>query len=463
MARDSRHRAAIIVLALSLVACGRPNEQAALHAEQARAALAAGDFASARAEGLNALQISPKNVAARYVLARLAARDGDIGQMLGHLEIVVGEDPRHLEARVELARVLFFAEDYSGAARLVEQAERLAPDDPGVRLIRARLAINAGNSALARQDLDFVLARDPGLAEAALLRGTLYAIDEPARAVADLSAAIARADLDSGKALRRARLQLLRRLGVTELLEEELIALQADFPEESYAEDLARLYLADGRQGDAEQVLRAAVERVPDNANLCLALALFQKRIRLDASMADATIASCMSHAPDAPAGELLRGRYLEATGRPGEARRVYQRVVENPGRKSGALAARNRLAALALADDQPADARVLYEQVLGESPDDVEARLGRARVAIGEGRTEEALNDLRAAVRKAPDHEAALLLLARTHARAGQAELAERAWRRLLQVDPDQRVALGALGAPRSPGNPPEKSRMTL
>jgi len=147
LARDSRHRAAIIVLALSLVACGRPNEQAALHAEQARAALAAGDFASARAEGLNALQISPKNVAARYVLARLAARDGDIGQMLGHLEIVVGEDfslgkdrAGNVEKLAELGRAFGYQ---------VTALPRIGDEDESISSTEIREAVLAGDVSLA--------------------------------------------------------------------------------------------------------------------------------------------------------------------------------------------------------------------------------------------------------------------------------------------------------------------------
>ena len=458
MARPLRQILLSLLLTLFLVACGRPDEQAAVHAARASELLAAGDFVNARVESLNALQISPKNATARFVLARLAERDGDISQMLGHLEIVTGEDPQHLQARLDLARVLFFGEDYAGAGRLVEQAERLAPDDPGLRLIRARLAINAGDLARAQQDLDFILGRDPGLVEAALLRGTLYAVDDPSRAVADLSAAIARVDVAASEGLRRTRLQLLRRLGITDLLEQELLAMQGDYPGENYPHDLARLYVSQGRLDEAEAALRSVTRQTPGNADAVLALALFQHRTRQDPVAAEATMTALAGASTGEPGSELVQARYLEATGREREALRIYRQVADAGVRSPATLQARNRMAAFALATNEPAEARQWYDQVLAESPDDVDARIGRAQIAIREGRTEEALADLRAAVRKAPGHEAGLLLLARTHARAGQPELAERAWRRLLQTDPDQPIALSALGVPRTtPGQSPE------
>lgn len=463
MARPLRQILLSLLLTLFLVACGRPDEQAAVHAARASELLVAGDFVNARAESLNAVQISPKNATARFVLARLAERDGDISQMLGHLEIVVSEDPQHLPARLELARVLFFGEDYSGAERLVEQAERLAPDDPGLRLIRARLAINAGDLARAQQDLDFILARDPRRAEAALLRGTLHAVHDPSRAVADLSAAISRVDVAASESLRRTRLQLLRRLGVTDLLEQELLAMQADYPDENYTDDLVSLYLSQGRLDEAEAALRLAARRTPGNPDAVLALALFQHRTRQDAAAAERTMAAFTGADAGESGSELLQARYLELTGREREALRIYRQLADNGVRSPAARQARNRMAAFALAANELAEARQLFDQVLAESPDDVDARIGRAQIAIREGRTDEALSDLRAAVRKVPEHEAGLLLLARTHARAGQPELAERAWRRLLQTDPDQPIALGALGVPRSPSYQSEKSRMSL
>ena len=180
---------------------------------------------------------------------------------------------------------------------------------------------------------------------------------------------------------------------------------------------------------------------------------------------AGATITALAGASAGEPGSELVQARFLEATGREQQAQRIYRQVADNGIGSPAALQARNRMAAFALAANEPAEARQWYDQVLAESPDDVDARIGRAGIAIREGRTDEALADLRAAVRKAPEHEAGLLLLARTHARAGQPELAERAWRRLLQTDPDQPIALGALGVPRqsSEPQPSENSRVQL
>jgi tetratricopeptide (TPR) repeat protein len=322
-----------MALALIMSACGTPEERAAEHVLAAEQFYASGELAKARAEAQIAIQVAPKNVRARYLLAEVAERNGEIGQMLGHLEVIVGEDRRHVPARIKMASVLLDAEDYEGAASLADAARRLAPTDPAVQLLNARLLLRTGNASLAVQELDAVLARNPGNAEAARLRGVVLAQSDPERGLADLARSAGQIGGEAAVPLRRARIAILRGLGRATLADRETRTLAADFP------------------GDA---------------------------------------------APGMP-----------ATG---------------------------------------AATRAELDTVLQVRPDDVPALVGRGALNLADGQLEEALADLRGAVRKDPANARALQLLAETHRSMGSTTLAADAWRRLLEVQPMEAGASLAL-----------------
>ena len=327
----------ILVVALLVLSCATPEDRAAEHVAAAAQFYASGDFQNARAAAQIAIQVAPKNVPARYLLALLAERNGDIGQMLGHLEVVIGEDHMHVPSRVKMATVLMDAQDYAGAEALAADARHLAPDDPEVRLLGARLLLRSGNSAAAVEELDAVLAGQPKNVDAALLRGVTIAQSNPEQGLAVLARAADQLGGQSAVPLRNARIDILRGLG---------------------------------RNAAADQALRALAREAP-------------------------------------PAGE---GETPPAVG---------------------ASDTRN--------------ARLAFDGVLQNQPDDVPALVGRGALNLHDGRLEDALADLRGAVRKEPGHRRALALLAEAQLRSGNRTLAEDAWRRLLEAQPmETRASLG-------------------
>lgn len=426
-----------LAVAILLTACASPAEQAADHGARAAALFEAGQLREARQAARDVLQVAPKNVQARYVLARMAEQDGQIGQMLGHLEVVIGEDPAHVPARLTLATMLVHAQDYDGARLLLDQLKTLAPDDPDVRLLEARLLVRTGAVDAGIDALDFIIDRQPDHGEAALLRGLAYASIDPDLGLADLADSIQRLGKADTTALRQARIGILHREQRTANLESELKALVQDHPAGGHGRDLAAFYLAEGRLDDAEQSLAAAVAAAPRNVELQLALAALQARRRQEPALAEQALKALMAEAPSDPALPLLLGQWYEGSGRLDEARARYAAVLRQDARSDAGCEARVRIAGLDLATGRRAEARAALDGVLADCPDQVQALVARGRMNGAEGRLDDAVADLRGALRKAPGDHAALLAMARVHMDRADWTLARDAHRRLLEASP--------------------------
>jgi tetratricopeptide (TPR) repeat protein len=438
-----RRPVSLLLAVVFLAACTSSEDRAKAYADAAVKAYAAGDHKTARLEAQNALQVEPKNVPARFVMAQIAEKNGEIGQMLGHLEIVVVQDPKHVEARTKLATILAYSQDYAGAQMLVEEVEKLAPDDPAMRMVRARIRLAKNDVDGAQDDLQFVIGKEPTNNEAVLLKAMSHLLkDEPETTVSELSAAIDQQDLAGAKALRQARIDVLQQLGRVADVERELVALVKDYPADNFAADLARFYVALNRLDDAEAALRTGLEQRPDNADLKFALAQFQTQHRRDPKLAEATLKGFIAESPDDPDLKYLLGTFYEASGRPADALAVYRPVADGDPKSARGLQARNRIAAIAFASGDLTEARAQFESLLADTPDNVDALLGRGEINQREGRLDDAVADYRGAIRKAPDNGQALLLLARAHRQTGDRSLAEDAYRRLLQLEPANREA---------------------
>jgi len=435
-----------VLVALVLAGCASPEERANKHAAAAEQLLAAGDFKKARMEAQNAIEVSPKNVKARYVLAEVAEQNGELGQMLGHLEVIIGEDPRDVRSRVQMATLLLYAQDYAGAEGLAAAARKIAPDDPTVRLLDARLLLQNGDVAGGLRELDFVLRKQPDNAGAALIRGVTLGLTSPERGLADLAASIQRLDPVKAIPLRKARIDIYNRAGRFADVEREIRLLVREYPTAGYARNLADFYVARKRIDDAEAALAAGVAASPDDVDLKFAYAQFQSRTRNRPDLAEATLKKFIAATPDDERLAVLLGTFYEGTNRDADALAQYDGVAERAPTSPDGLAARGRMAVLTVKGGDPEKARALFDSLLEDAPDDAAALVGRGQLNLAEAKLEDAVADLRGSLRKAPENPLALGLLAQAHVRAGEMALAEEAYRQVLKITPADTAAQVAL-----------------
>ena len=447
-----------IAVSVLLVACGTPEERADAYLEEARSQYEDGDLVKAKLSVRNCLQLEPRNSRARYLYAQILEVEQDVRGVLANLQVAIDEDPDYLDARVKLAGYFVVGRGADQAREQVDAALAIAPEDPRVRLLNARLMLLEGDADAALAEAQSALAAAPERAEIAGFTALMLARrGELNRGLAVLDRAISAADADAVEYLRNARISLLAEAGDRERGLQALEEMVRDYPgTPRYRLALAELYVARGRVDDAEKLIEALIAGDPDNA---------QWRIRLAGLLAGADrVEEAERQLRDASKvdPESMRLRFAlaslyETAGRRVDAIALYEFIAGASESKDERLAAKNRMAALnAGIDDERA--RALLGEVLAEAPDNVDALLTRAAYRIGEGDTQGAIGDLRAALSRQPDSARALLGLARAYVIDGNALLAEETYRSLLALQPANRNALRELGAlVGNQGNPAE------
>ena len=198
---------------------------------------------------------------------------------------------------------------------------------------------------------------------------------------------------------------------------------------------------ADGGQTWAEAALRSIVNTSPDNVQLKLWLTQFLANNR-NPELAETTLKGFIEQQPKLYELRFALGKLYTAMVRVADARAVYQQIVELDGNGADALLARNKLVELALAEQDQAGADALLAEIFAVEPENSEALITRARIALLARDVKTATGDLRTVLRNAPDNVVALRLLAGAHESEGALDLALDNYRQILGVVPSDHEA---------------------
>ena len=257
---------AVAVLGL-LAACASPEEKAAAYVAKAQKLYDAGDYEQASLEVRNAAQVEPKNAKARYLMALLAEQKEDYKGMFNHLLVAVDADPANVEARLKLGMVFVVISDWESVAEQSDALLKLAPEDARVVLLQARVDLQNGNLSAGRAGLEKSMQLDPDNSDPVLILGALEGAEDLDRGLAILDAGIARMPPENAKPLREQRILLLAQGKRHQGGGRGAAALTKDYPDDSsYPEQLARIYVGQGRLDDADKVYQQLIDLNPADA-----------------------------------------------------------------------------------------------------------------------------------------------------------------------------------------------------
>lgn len=426
--------AALVVLG----ACTPAEERADNYMQKAQELFDQGDYVKAKLEAQNAVQIRPKDARAHFLLAEIAEKQEEFRPMIQRLLMAVDSDPGMLPARVKLGTLYFFAQAYDEARQQAAAATELAPEDPSVRVLNARLLIQEKKIEEGERELDAALATDPDLVDALLLRAASEAQKgDTAGALNILDEGIARLDAGKAKPMRQLRIAILAQQNRKAEVEQGIRDLIRDFPEEEQLQyQLARFYAAEGRIDDAEKVMRGVVALDPEDVEARLGFTQFLGQMR-SPEAAEQALEAFVAEDPDQPQLRLALGQLYEALGKPDAALSAYQELAKRDPKSKPGLSARVRVAALGLAKGELEQGRTLINGVLADEPNNADALLIRAGLRVNDKQYDDAIADVRTVLRQEPENARAMLLMARTHSLMGDKVLAKDAYRRLISADP--------------------------
>jgi tetratricopeptide (TPR) repeat protein len=231
-------------------------------------------------------------------------------------------------------------------------------------------------------------------------------------------------------------------------VESDLQALARDFPEvEQYQFELARFYTSQGRVEEADALLQQVVKLDPENVENRLGYVQFLA-LQRDQDQAMAALKAFIEESPENTRLRLALAQMQERREQIPAARESYEALAKLSPKSDDGLEARNRLAALDIQAGKMDAARDRVEAILADVPDNAQALLFRAVTRVADNRLDDAVADLRLALRKDDGNEKALLLLAQVYARKGDLVLSKDSYRRLLTVNPDSAEGLNELAA---------------
>jgi tetratricopeptide (TPR) repeat protein len=431
---------------------------------RAHAQFEAGDYTNARLEARNAAQLEPKNAEVRYLLALIAEQDQQFRMMVGNLRLTVDLDPDHLDARVKLGNLYYLAKAFGRAANEADAAMQIAPQDANVRTLHAKVLAEQGYIAAALDEIDVALSIDPSNLDVVMVKTGLYLTNgQRDLALQFLNDAIERFDRDTGRRLRQLKVIMLAEGRRTEELEEEFRALVQDFPgDDSFSFGLARLYAVQGRKSDAEAVLRRLIALEPENVDARLSLASTLGELE-NPLVAESVLQEFVAESPNNIRLKMTLARVYESHGKLDEALSTYQAVAALDPVSPAGYFARARRVAILIDQREFARAHAQNEEILRDAPTNFDALAYRAGLNMVEEKYDEAIVDMRLAVRNNQKSTRALYLLGTAYRLRGDSVLAADTYRQLLKIKPDHPYGIRELAKILVTQNNPDEAAMLL
>lgn len=426
--------------AIALTACSEQDPQQFI--QEGTTLFEKGELESARVQFRNALQLNPKLAEAYFGLALLDEKDSNWKGVIKNIQEVLALDPNHVAAHIKLGFL-----QMNELAKAKEQAAiamKLAPENTDLILLTARIKLAEKNHIEALRQVDRVLAQDEENSDALWLKASIFSADKRYEdALAILNRGI-EAHPDN---------LLLGRLKIkVHMAQQNPDAVINDYREllekhphnKTLRDELLTILAQLGKHDQVEQTLREAIDNNPSDVQLKLVLIdLIEVR---DADRAESTLKEFI----DANPAELqLKGRlagYYQGHRRDQESKALIEDIVNSDPTSKEGLMAKVRLAEMALAQNDKATAERLVTEVLNVDAGNSGALFFRSRMRLAKQDSDGAIADLRIVLRDQPNSDEAMVLMAQAYALKGELEVAESHWRKALDVNPNNLLAVLSL-----------------
>lgn len=408
---------AIAFAGIPLVACQSQEAKIAEHQERGEQYAKEGKYAEAVIEFKNVLQLDPNQAQAHYGLAKAYIGQNDLARGYWELRETARLDPSNLDAKLQYGQLARLAGELDEALKQADDVIAAQPDKAPPRVLRGQvlermkrvdeaeaelkkaMELESNDTAPTFLYADF-LVRNGKAAEAEPLFRHLVELKPEFPSYAALANYLAR------DPARDAETEATFREGIAKAKPEQLSAAYRT---------LASFYYGRKRFADAENTLREAIEKTPDDLETIYALARFYVA-RGDDKRADEMVEQATHAKPDDEKTWLVLSAFRSRKGDfEGALAAAEDALKRNPESKTAKL----RKAELLLdtgyregSKEKIAQGRSITDAILAREPGNADALFVKAKIDLAENRTDDAVTALRRAIEVKPDWGQAHFLL---------------------------------------------------
>lgn len=419
--------ALMLVVGFSLTACDSPEERLANHYSTGQELLDASENVKAGIEFRNALQINPDHIPSLYGLSQIQEQAGNFRGVSNLLRKILDLEPQHLEANLRFGRILLLAQQLDTALQHSNTALEIDPTSSSAHSFHAGVLLALEDTAGAVKSAGRAIELDEGNIEAiSVLAAERISAGEVREAISLLDKGLETAG--QNVTLQLIKIGALAQLEQTSEIEVILKELVKDFPETvAFNNALVRFYVGQQQFDEAERELRIIATNDPDNVDAQIAVVQFLNRYKTQDD-AEAELKSLIASGSENIHSfkMALAAFYLTGKENLDLAIDTLKEAAAGTTIADEKASANNQLAQLLLNQGDAAAAKALIDTVLEADRNNNEALVLRSRMRIADEQIDDAIIDLRTALKDDPSNVQALVLLGNAHNLSGSSRLAE-------------------------------------
>jgi len=431
--------AVALVLATLLVACGGAEERKAKYLEKGKAYMLEKKYDKARVEIKNVLQIDPKYAEAYFLMGQLEETKKNLGKALSNYKKAIELDPEHLESKIKLAKIYVVA----GTQKMVDKAsvllaeiKKIEPENPQAALITATIKYKAGSKKEAIESLRLVVEKNMKLIDGISLLSTVYiASNQEDKALKLLTQGVV---VNPESILLHINLSKILAKNKDLLGAEKHLKQAVSLDPEKYGLQVAlsSFYASSNQVEKAEAVLRKAIAQDGSEALRYLML-VEMLASKVSVQKAEEELNKAVRAQPELYDLKFSQIKFYEKIGKRDELKSILKSIITEKSYDVEGVKARNFLAKYLLDEGDQQGAKKYIDEVIAEHPNNSDALLITAKLALINLDAISAINGLRTVLKNDPKNEEASLLLAQAHDMNKENSLAESVLKKSIEANP--------------------------
>ncbi len=452
----------LVVVAISLVACGGPEARKAEYRSKAQEYLEAGNYPKARVALRNVLKIDPKDADAYFLFAQVEEKAKNWRNAVELYQKLVELVPDHTAGLIILAKYYLEARLIEHVVSTTDKVLAKDPRHPQANALKIAVLAVEGKLSDAMTKAKVLQSQFPTEPDVAILLATLYSQEQR---YSDAEATLQRAldahpkDMDLLNNLNTILVQAKNMAGA-EMVARRMIEAEPMLLDHRLR--LARFFDAQGEQGKAEGVLREAIVLDPNSEERRLVLSDFfsTRKNHLAAEQAFLEAATHLPHSTKIQFG--LAALYLKS-GQDAKARAQYAALAKDYKGKPAGLEAKVKLAEMDLISGKQEEAEQQVQQVLKENPRSSDALILSGRMALARRNEKDAVQAFRTVLHDQPELATVHFLLGQAYLLTGETNLAKESFEHAVALYPGQVDARRSLAALETQSGRHQQARARL